>query len=494
MKKKSMLKSGDKSISGMIYNAYKAIPFLYEIKLAIDWTFTKTCLDLFQWNKFESVYDIVYCTYCAMTAKNQQLVGKKQGKLIKIGMGGLLSFVLIFILVVPLMLFSSLNPTNQLNNLTGATLKIDLSFIYKNRAVKNYTLYENSKPESIESIFREGNDWGIYNYSKSPKTKNFPKHQIQTVQFFKESDKNWDLARPHIENLYKLILNRKKNEDLESIELVVDYNFDRPLPAESMKISKRYGKQIYHYLDNNNTDNDTIYNNNTDNNTNNRNYTDRLDRIGNALYQCYDERIEFEEIYSPPIRLSANIKPKRLLDEKYFPLLDIRLGFEGCRNEIINKNTSEENEDNINNTRANYLESYFTVEKKLVIDKNATYEGIKFHVFSDQVSTTTSGKNILTFYVSFVLLVGTYIRNFFAGQPEKIMLTEMPHSEEIINLCEGIKVFRNSFDFEQEEKLYYYLIEIMRSPDYLRELTQSSTEQFRQRQELTKASKTSDDI
>ena len=493
MKRKSMLKSGNSSINGTIYNCFKAIPFLYEIKLAIDWTFTKTCLDLFQWNKFESVYDIVYCTYCAMNAKNQQLVGQKQGKLIKIGMGGFLSFILIFILVVPLMIFSSLNPTNQLNNLTGATLKIDLSFIYKNRAVKNYTLYENSKPESIENIFREGNDWAIYNYSKSPKTKNFPKNQIQTVHFFKESDKNWDLARPHIENLYKLILNRKKDEDLESIELVVDYNFDRPLPAETMKISKRYGKQIYHYLDNNNTDNNTIYNN-TDDNTDKRNYTDKLDRIGNALYQCYDESIEFQEIYSPPIRLSANIKPKRLIDEKYFPLLDIRLGFEGCRNEIINKNISKETEDNNTNKRANYLESYFTVEKKLEINHNITYEGIKFHVFSDQVSTTTSGKSILTFYVSFVLLVGTYVRNFFAGQPEKIMLTEMPHSEEIINLCEGIKVSRNSFDFEQEEKLYYILIEFMRSPDYLRGLTQSSTEQFRQRQELTKASKTSDDI
>jgi len=102
-----MLKSGNSSINGTIYNSFKAIPFIYEIKLAIDWTFTKTCLDLFQWNKFESVYDIVYCTYCAMTAKNQQLVGQKIGKFLKIGMGGTLSFVLIFILVAPLMLFSS---------------------------------------------------------------------------------------------------------------------------------------------------------------------------------------------------------------------------------------------------------------------------------------------------------------------------------------------------------------------------------------------------
>ena len=110
------------------------------------------------------------------------------------------------------------------------------------------------------------------------------------------------------------------------------------------------------------------------------------------------------------------------------------------------------------------------------------------------MSTTTSGTTILTFYVSFVLLAGTYIRNFFAGKPEKIILTEMPHAEEIINLCEGIRLARYMYDFEQEEKLYYVLIELMRSPDYLRTLTKSSTEQFKERKELSKTYETSNII
>ena len=42
MKKKSILKSGESSINSGIYNGYKNTPFLYEIKLAIDWTFTTT--------------------------------------------------------------------------------------------------------------------------------------------------------------------------------------------------------------------------------------------------------------------------------------------------------------------------------------------------------------------------------------------------------------------------------------------------------------------
>ena len=87
--------------------------------------------------------------------------------------------------------------------------------------------------------------------------------------------------------------------------------------------------------------------------------------------------------------------------------------------------------------------------------------------------------------MSFVLLAGTYVRNFFSGQPTKITLTELPNPEAIINLCEGVLVSRYSFDYDQEEKLYYILIELMRSPDYLKILTESSTHQFQRRRELT---------
>ena len=70
----------------------------------------------------------------------------------------------------------------------------------------------------------------------------------------------------------------------------------------------------------------------------------------------------------------------------------------------------------------------------------------------------------------------------------------MPHNDELLELCEGIKVSRYSFNFEEEEKLYYILIEIMRSPDYLRLLTSSSIDQFSQRLIMTKSSKTTDDL
>ena len=238
----------------------------------------------------------------------------------------------------------------------------------------------------------------------------------------------------------------------------MDYKFERPLPAEAKIASNRIDTIIYEENKNDEYMNITGI--------------EKLNELKEVLLKCDSNHIvTFKNFYSVPLRLTANLIPGIIKDEKYDFNFDVSLGFIGCQKE-----------DDGNET--NYLESYFTLEKKEKIGKDEE-GGLVFHVFSDKVSSSTSGYSVLTFYVSFVLLAGTYVRNFFSGQPAKITLTELPHPEDIINLCEGIQVSRYSFDYEQEEKLYYILVELMRSPDYLKILTKSSTEQFQKRRELT---------
>ena len=467
MKRKSMLKSGSSSINGNINTIYKSIPFLYEIKLAIDWTFTSTCLDLFQWNKFESIYDTIYSTYCLMNAKNISKIGQEIGKTLKIGMGATLSFGLIILIIFPIFFFSSLNPTNQLNHLNGATLTIELSFLYENGAIKNYTLFENSKPESIEDFSENDKDWDDFNYSQSINTKTFPINQIQKVRFSNTSDRNWGLAKPHIYNLINILdWNNETHIDLKEIQLIIDYKFLRLYPVEAKVAGERRGVVIF------NKEKDHIIEDDS-----------KIGRIKKAISQCKEDNILFENAYSAPIRLTANPNSREIEDETYISKMGIILGFTGCK-------LVEDIDQEYNDTHNSYIESYFTLKNA----NGSNDEGLVFHVFSDQVSSTISGYSVLTFYVSFILLAGTYVRNFFAGQPTKITITEMPNCQEIINLCEGIKIARNSFDFEQEEKLYYILMELMRSPDYLRFLTQSSVEQFNKRKMLTQKTKESDNF
>jgi hypothetical protein len=315
-------------------------------------------------------------------------------------------------------------------------------------------------------------DWDKYKYSQSSSTKTFPMEQTQKVIFSETSDRNWGLAKPQIENLIDLLNWKNETEnEIKEIQLIIDYQFERLYPAEAKIAKDRKGVVIYDKEKNGTIDDES-----------------EIGRLKNAISNCKSDEIHFKDIYSPPIRLTANSDSRVIEDQKYFHKYGIDLGFTGCR--IIDDDTLLYDSNGNTNYSNNYLEAYFSVKKN---DNNQT-EGIVFHVFSDKVSSSISGYSILTFYVSFILLAGTYVRNFFAGQPTKITLTEMPYCQEIINLCEGIKISRNSFDFNQEEKLYYILIELMRSPDYLRFLTESSVEQFNRRKILTQKTNDTNNI
>ena len=451
IKRKSLFKKKDDELFSNMCTAFQAIPFLNEIKNSLDWTCTSTCLTLFQWNKFEAIYDTIFDTYCEKSDWDERPIGKRISLKQKLSLGASLTFILILILVIPLILFSSLNPTNKLNNLTGGQLTVDLTFKYENGAIKNYNLFENTRADSIEDMFKKDNDaiWEKYNYSKSVQTRNFNHAQVQRVIFSETSDSNWDLAGPHIKNLISL-LNLTADNEISSIEINIGYKLTRPLPAEAQTCSNSFSVQIFEKKEDLETSKGAIL----------------LNDLRNALENCSDINLIIDDAYSPPLRLTSAIEVNVIEDEKWFNKKSVQIGFEGCT---------------IENNKNNYINSYYTIKSI----ENGNTEPLEFHIFSDQISETTSGYSVLTFYISFVLLAGSYIREFLANEPEKIMLGEMPHPKKIVELCEGIKISRYSYDFKNEEYLYTILIELMRSPDYLKLITDSSLDHFKLREAMS---------
>ena len=452
IRRKSLFKRNTK-VTNIMSKIFNAIPFLPQIRYAIDWTFTSTCFDLFQWIKFESIYDSIFDAYADVDDNNETPIGKKVEKKKKIGIGGLLSFVLIFIVIIPLILYSSLNPTNKLNNLIRGKLNVDLSFYYDNDVELNYNLFENSRAKTISEMFKNGeSDWKKYKYDESAQTRNFQHEQIQIVKFSETSDRNLDLTEPNILDLIDL-LNITNNYGLKSIKLKLRTEFERHLPAEAQTVTHSSDVLIY----------------NSSMDPTESEGAKKILQLKNALENCSDVDIEFEEGYTSPLRFTAGIEIKEIEDEKYILPKNIQLGFRGClKGQLILSN-----EIKMENT---YLKSYFTFKSKDPEEKN--YSGAEFHAFNDIISETISGYSVLTFYFTFILVAGTYIANFLASEPEKIMFTDLPNPKEIVKLCEGIKIARYSYDFRKEEELYTILIELMRTPDYLKRLTQSSIDNF----------------
>lgn len=121
------------------------------------------------------------------------------------------------------------------------------------------------------------------------------------------------------------------------------------------------------------------------------------------------------------------------------------------------------------NNKPDYLKSYYNLMAE-VSNPNSTYKnstkgaidtddiekdtnletgGIYFHTFSNLILSSYGSYNLLTFYSTFILIIGNYIRNFFVSGSERIILTDMPEPQSLITLCEGIKISRYRFDFER---------------------------------------------
>ena len=99
-------------------------------------------------------------------------------------------------------------------------------------------------------------------------------------------------------------------------------------------------------------------------------------------------------------------------------------------------------------------------------------EGITIYVLLDNYSKNLAMfTSVVAMYTGFVLIIGNLIRGIFTGQTTKIWTTDVPKSEQIIRICEGVTAARIEGNTFREEVLYWELIDIMRSPEMIKLIT-----------------------
>jgi hypothetical protein len=412
IKKVSSLMKASNTFYNIIYKCYIQIPFLFELKNFIDWTFTKTSLDLWKWLKLEEIISLLFINKCLTKGEMAHKVGEKIHPFMKFYMGIITFFTVIIIIFGPLLLFSYLNPLSLENKVTGVNFKLILSIPTNYSQKLNLTLFEttNSYIDDFDSadeyndFFNAMNNSNIKDYKKS-----FKYTQVQYVTVIHYTESNWDISSRFIDYLQNL-------NETEGFDINLKYSFQRQYDSstqyygiESQKVDHQNILKISEFLRNNNSNNISF---------------------------------EVDNCYSRYQRLPNDEKPMALLSNN--------------KNKI--KLTLKREDINVYNW---YIET----------ENN---EGIKFVTFSDLYSQVTFGYDVLTFYVTFVILAGKVIRAIFLGSAERIMYIDMVNPNRLFSLCEGIKISRIRNDFLQEEKLYYLLIDLMRSPEIIKNMTQSS--------------------
>ncbi|KAK8792902.1 hypothetical protein WA158_005066 [Blastocystis sp. Blastoise] len=140
-------------ISRILYYIYLYIPFLFELHQLIDWLSTDTVLDPFSWIRLEEIKATLFQAKCRSELvvkdvyKNQ---GIPRGKLGKIGCGGSIILGIIFVLLLPLILFSSDSVALISNPVKYASLTISLQ-----TRSQYISLYSFQQTKSVELLNEE---------------------------------------------------------------------------------------------------------------------------------------------------------------------------------------------------------------------------------------------------------------------------------------------------------------------------------------------------
>ena len=108
--------------------SFLVIPFLLELRALMDWMWTDTTLSITSWLQMEDIFANIFILKCWRRSEAEYPFprGTKRQAVVKYGVGGLLLFILIFIIWFPLLLFSLANTVFEANPPVDCIVRIKL--------------------------------------------------------------------------------------------------------------------------------------------------------------------------------------------------------------------------------------------------------------------------------------------------------------------------------------------------------------------------------
>ena len=145
------------------FRVYKAVPFLWEMKVIIDWTVTSTCLDLFQWFKLDDAFNYLYQCQIQNKDRGQKREYLQRPWYEKFFQGFCFAFALILVILAPILLFSGINPIMVKNPVLSGQMQMSLelnqngnSYSILHTQAFNIQRLDESDFGSLTLLFSEG--------------------------------------------------------------------------------------------------------------------------------------------------------------------------------------------------------------------------------------------------------------------------------------------------------------------------------------------------
>ncbi|KAF5895558.1 piezo-type mechanosensitive ion channel component 1 [Clarias magur] len=407
-----------------LFQGFRLVPFLVELRAVMDWVWTDTTLSLSNWMCVEDIYANIFIIKCSRETEKKypQPKGQKKKKIVKYGMGGLIIFFLICIIWFPLLFISLVRSVvGVVNHPLDVTVTVKLggyeplfTMSVQQQSIQPFTEKEYDRlTKQFESNAVAMQFITLYSYE-----------DIVTARVDGSSGSVWRISPPSRQEVIKELLNGSAD-----ITLRLAWNFQRDL-GKGGTVENTFDK----------------YSINLEPGDHVRTHLASL-LLGNRT-----EPVRVPHMFPNYIRApnGAEAKPVSQL-------------YEGDEEGYQDVTLSLQRDSSGSGSGA---QEWWDIS---VADCGTSCGVLPMVIFNDKVSPPSlgflAGYGIMGLYVSVVLVIGKFVRGFFSEISHSIMFEELPCVDRILKLCTDIFLVRETGELELEEELYSKLIFLYRSPE-----------------------------
>ncbi|XP_009888353.1 PREDICTED: piezo-type mechanosensitive ion channel component 1 [Charadrius vociferus] len=411
-----------------LFQGFRLVPFLVELRAVMDWVWTDTTLSLSNWMCVEDIYANIFIIKCSRETEKKypQPKGQKKKKIVKYGMGGLIILFLVAIIWFPLLFMSLVRSVvGVVNHPIDVTVTLKLggyeplfTMSAQQQSIQPFT------PQDYEALTNE--------FERHPVAMQFITlygyEDIVTARIEGSSGSLWSISPPSREQMRRELQNGSSD-----ITLPLPWTFRRDLGK---------GGTVEHTFDKHTTDLQP-------------GAPQRME-LAQLRRGTRDTPVQVPKLFPKYIRApnGPEANPvKQLLPDGEDSYLDVEVQLKRERAGVGRGADS-------------FLE-WWVVRLKEAPPRDGNI--LPMVIFNDKVSPPSlgflAGYGIMGLYVSIVLVIGKFVRGFFSEISHSIMFEELPCVDRILKLCQDIFLVRETGELELEEELYAKLIFLYRSPE-----------------------------